>query len=518
MRLLRHFTLIALLSWGGLALAQEGDTSNVQVDYPFAEKGSNSRGFYGNDDRQDVTTVKGYEELVGATLVKVSKSAIKGNRIYTYSLRESLTRRYGVSNFDDNVSFLDQPTAGSCTGFFIAPDIMATAGHCINESNSCEDYVWIVDYTNKLTHRNAQNYVEIDPNDIYECEEIMDWDYSDETLMDYAFLRMKRKTDREPYMFRTDGDVSYWQDIFMIGAPNGLPLKLADNAKVTSTLSHPLLFVTSLDHFPGNSGAPVFDNAGWIEAIHVRGYTMTDYDNSERSDYVYDPSCNCIKTVSFENHYGKGSYEMRILETNYDILVQAIYENLVYAIETGNQERFKKWLTYDWILESDYAKNAGRLEILAADAKEYKMLNWMLDYTKSKDVADEMGRSLYYYAVINGRHELIETLAKNGYNLNKQDKFGESALFYAIERQDTEAVKLLLKYGAKLDLRSDLYGQTPLHYAARVGNLEIAEMLINKGADIMSKTNLGWTTIKVAKKSKNKAMKKFLKKRKKQLK
>ncbi|MFY0644960.1 MAG: ankyrin repeat domain-containing protein [Bacteroidia bacterium] len=516
MKAIRYFTLIALLSWGGLALAQEGDTSNVQVQYPFGEKGSDSRGFYGNDDRQDVTTVRGYEDLVGATLVKVSKSAIQGNRIYTWSLRESLSQRYGVNNFDENVAFLDQPTAGSCTGFFIAPDIMATAGHCVNQEGSCEDYVWIVDYTNKLQHRNSQNYIEIDPNDIYECEEIMDWDYSDETLLDYAYMRMNKKTEREPYMFRTDGDVQYWQDIFMIGAPNGLPLKLVDDAKVTSTLSHPLLFVTSLDHFPGNSGGPVFDKSGWIEAIHVRGYTATDFDNSQRSDYIYDPTCNCIKTVSFESYYGKGSYEMRIIETNYDILIQAIYENIEYAIEKGNLERFNKWMTYNWILETEYAQKEGRLELLAADSKQWDMLEKMLELGTSKNITDDMERNLYYYAVLNNNTSLIETLAKNGFNLNKQDKFGESALFYAIERQNVEAVRLLLKYGASVSVASNLYGYTPLHYAARIGNIEIAEMLINKGANIMAKSSSGWNTIKLAKKSKNKAMKKYLKRRKKQ--
>ncbi len=48
-----------------------------------------------------------------------------------------------------------------------------------------------------------------------------------------------------------------------------------------------------------------------------------------------------------------------------DILIQAIYENLNYAIENGLKERFLDWEDYDWIFSDSFLGDREPLEEIA---------------------------------------------------------------------------------------------------------------------------------------------------------
>ena len=42
--------------------------------------------------------------------------------------------------------FSDQPSAVSCSGFLVGPDLLVTAGHCIQTQKDCDDVSWVFDY------------------------------------------------------------------------------------------------------------------------------------------------------------------------------------------------------------------------------------------------------------------------------------------------------------------------------------------------------------------------------------
>src|SRR5690606_25377246 len=48
--------------------------------------------------------------------------------------------------FCSSERFTEQPNPGMCSGFLIAPDLIATAGHCVTLDNFCEEYEWVFDY------------------------------------------------------------------------------------------------------------------------------------------------------------------------------------------------------------------------------------------------------------------------------------------------------------------------------------------------------------------------------------
>ena len=220
--------LFGCLLSGQSLLAQEG--LQEARTFPFGEPGTTSRGVFGEDDRKEVRDAEGFEDYVRATAVMVPKASVYGTSIFGPSLRKVLSYRFGIDSFAEDVKFLDQPAAGSCTGFLIAPDILVTAGHCIRTLEDAQDFVWVFDYTSEVKYDGE--YLEVDEEDIFEVVEVLSAELDEVTESDYSVLSLARKSDRRPYRFRTSGTVATGENVYTVGSPTGIPLKLADNAVV----------------------------------------------------------------------------------------------------------------------------------------------------------------------------------------------------------------------------------------------------------------------------------------------
>ncbi|EGR50121.1 uncharacterized protein TRIREDRAFT_42267, partial [Trichoderma reesei QM6a] len=68
-------------------------------------------------------------------------------------------------------------------------------------------------------------------------------------------------------------------------------------------------------------------------------------------------------------------------------------------------------------------------------------------------------------------------LTRNGANANARDRSERTAISWAAQAGQADAVDLLLKHGADANL-PDRYGSTPLWYALRENEEEIAKKLI----------------------------------------
>lgn len=87
-----------------------------------------------------------------------------------------------------------------------------------------------------------------------------------------------------------------------------------------------------------------------------------------------------------------------------------------------------------------------------------------------------------------GNIEVMEYLIKRGSEINRYGDYSETPLFEACKGNQIEAVKLLLKHNADVNLKYGHVedGGAPLHMAAKNGNVEIMKLLIAKGAEIDS--------------------------------
>jgi MYXO-CTERM domain-containing protein len=198
--------------------------------------------------------------------------------------------------------FVTQPVAGFCSGTLIAPDLLLTAGHCIDD-DSCADMSFVFDYY--MTDANTLQTITAD--DVYTCSDVVVNLVEDS---DYSIVRLDR-----PVVGRTpavvDDDAAALPDnrrLIVNGYPSGLPLKIDDGGRVRDRRADTLdFFVANLDTFGGNSGSGVFDRGTReLVGILVRGET----------DYVEAPSgCFRVNVCPNEGCRGEDStYAFRAIE------------------------------------------------------------------------------------------------------------------------------------------------------------------------------------------------------------
>ena len=92
--------------------------------------------------------------------------------------------------------------------------------------------------------------------------------------------------------------------------------------------------------------------------------------------------------------------------------------------------------------------------------------------------------------------EILRLLLTHGAQVNTQGKFGITALILASETGNTEAVKLLIEYGAEVNMCNPY--DPPLTAAIKRGHTEILHLLLDHGADVNLQGNNGVTALIVA--------------------
>lgn len=224
---------------------------------------------YGVDDRLDMHQVTDADILMRAEGVAalVDMVRLTDNGDGTSTLLTALFRDSHL--LCEGERFRHQPIAPHCTGFLVAPDLLATAGHCINQNNLAQTrFVFGFRMLNDAEARTVIANTNIFRGiAILEREEVG-------TGADYALVRLDRPAAGRPLLaIRRDGEIDDTQAVYVMGHPSGLPLKYAPGANVRDN-ANASFFVANLDTYGGNSGSPVFNaDDGTVEGILVRGDT-----------------------------------------------------------------------------------------------------------------------------------------------------------------------------------------------------------------------------------------------------
>ncbi|HLE10570.1 MAG: hypothetical protein A2504_14100 [Bdellovibrionales bacterium RIFOXYD12_FULL_39_22] len=239
---------------------------------------------YGRDDRRDVYQVdnRSFITLARSTAAQILEGDMDFNpatnsyNVFSGTLQASM-------NLCSNAQFAKQSAAANCSGFLVAPDLLVTAGHCVQNMHECNGGYWVFDY--KLENPAALRISNIAARQVYRCVEIIEQTLDDEAMNDYALIRLDRVvTDRTPLKIRQNGQISSGTSVVVVGHPSGLPTKISAGAVVIDN-GPKNYFVTNLDTFAGNSGSAVFNaETNEIEGILVRG----------EEDYVPSPMGDCM--------------------------------------------------------------------------------------------------------------------------------------------------------------------------------------------------------------------------------
>jgi ankyrin repeat protein len=179
------------------------------------------------------------------------------------------------------------------------------------------------------------------------------------------------------------------------------------------------------------------------------------------------------------------------------------------ATEAGKTEVLKALLTVNIrkdvrhaLIEAVDALGWSAL-VTASSYRQYPAVKLLLEEGARRDYRFENGETLINRIAQAGLTEVLKVLLTANISnearrdlINTSNDSGESPLMLASRYNRIAVIKLLVKYGANIEKRSD-FGLAPLHYAA-CGQPEATKMLLEAGANPNSLTNRGITPMRFA--------------------
>jgi hypothetical protein len=200
--------------------------------------------------------------------------------------------------------FEDQILTADCTAFLVAPDMVATAGHCIKSQADCNKRSFVFDLKRK-TRVSWGNRVP--KTSVYKCKSIVEREMK--SIYDYAIIKLdKPVTDRKPLKLNMDQYLRKGTPLVVMGHPVGLPLKIADGASIKKI--YPSSFTSNLDTYGGNSGSPVMNaRTGEVYGILYQG----------APDFVMRGNCKVSKVRRQNSRAMERVTRLRIIKALQDI-------------------------------------------------------------------------------------------------------------------------------------------------------------------------------------------------------
>ncbi len=247
------------------------------VEFGRAESDLRPRIIRPPDDRADYFASSAMLRTIGDSVCAfVGTDRITDNGNGTFTINPG-TLADDFNPLCDGQPFGDQPTAANCTATLIAPDIVITAGHCLDDNGvrtSFDTFYFVFDYAVRQQGVNPSTF---SADQVYRGVEVLGLANEGETANDWAVVRLDRAVaGRAAIPVRTNGSVAVGQRIVAIGFGAGLPMKFSDNATVQNLV--PFGFEADLDVVGGNSGGPIVDaTTGTIEAVLSADLAVDDY-------------------------------------------------------------------------------------------------------------------------------------------------------------------------------------------------------------------------------------------------
>lgn len=261
---LKPIVLFATVGFIASCAPQNKETQSISTDGKVT-----SNVIYGSDGRLDVyqLTDDRLKKLAESTVALIKSTSLAPNSTAGFTLIRG--SNFGTQmNLCSSEKFKEQDTAAFCSGSLVAPDLILTAGHCIELPADCSSTSLVFGFAVKSVGVLPK---QIQSSEIYKCKEIVKT-IRNNSGQDFAVIRLDRPVlNHAVLQLRQSGEMSVGDGLVVIGHPVGLPTKVTTGGKVRSIANAEFL-VASLDTYGGNSGSAVFnEQTGLIEGILVRG-------------------------------------------------------------------------------------------------------------------------------------------------------------------------------------------------------------------------------------------------------
>mmetsp|Transcript_28682 Transcript_28682/g.86098 ORF Transcript_28682/g.86098 Transcript_28682/m.86098 type:complete len:625 (+) Transcript_28682:328-2202(+) len=297
--------LLALPFAHTIPIETASDTAQLSVEASNPDQPQ--KAIYGSDNRVDEADApSAWKPIGGATVMLTGRGGLTFNQdgtvgvsVFSSTLLQYIAAIEG-GDCNGNLRFGDQVVIGSCSGTLIAPNKIATAGHCIRTEDDCTGTVAIFHATADTIYRGST----LAGDTVYSCVSI---DVSqNDNLHDYAVFTLDRDV---PVSVATSvavqaEEVTLGTELYMIGHPTGLPRKYAGGATVNHIVDSgqsSYRFLTDLDSFAGNSGSGVF-NVATKKMVGILVSGRADYEDggcpSQYSQGDAGETCSGVLTIA----------------------------------------------------------------------------------------------------------------------------------------------------------------------------------------------------------------------------
>lgn len=372
-------------------------------------------------------------------------------------------------SFCEGERFTEQPNAGTCSGFLVGPDLLVTAGHCVEVPNMCETYSWVFDF--KVDEKSQTAGVDVSESNVYNCKRVISHALSAGLGLDYGLIQLDRKVvGRESLTIRSEGQLPSDSKLVVIGHPSGLPMKVAGGAAVR-TNNKPFYFSANLDTFQGNSGSAVFNaDSGIVEGILVRG----------EEDFEANMSLMCIEAKRCDDSGCRGEDVSRMTSIPEYGVKDALFK---IAAKGDTKELEKITKTKFWI--DIYGKDGKTALITAVENKRTNMIDPLIAKGADVKISDVNGNTVLHALasfLTSKNSASLKSLTDAGSVLEAKNVHGETALLVAAKSLNLEAVKILIKSGADKNA-ADKKNETALFAFARKGDKKAVKELTALGVD-----------------------------------
>ncbi|MCC2646037.1 MAG: hypothetical protein K0R02_102 [Rickettsiaceae bacterium] len=170
--------------------------------------------------------------------------------------------------------------------------------------------------------------------------------------------------------------------------------------------------------------------------------------------------------------------------SSYNIVEYLLNKNIAYDLNENDARTA--------LHHAAYRGNAGIVELLlkhgmninAQDSNGQTPLHLLCTHTPREEHSSPIYFNQAHTPHIKSLHETIDMLLKNGADINKYDKFGQTPLHLAVKGKFHQLVEYLLnKEEIKIDA-TDKEKKTPLHFAADYGDDKMVKLLVEHSADV----------------------------------